>query len=706
MTPNDQTRQIQIAVGHQRAGRLADAVTIYKRLLDTAPDHFDCVYLLGTLYAQQGNIDAAVAMFRRAVKIRPNILDVQYNLAVALGMAGSHDEAAQIYQRILKAHPGHPQARNNYATSLMNSGKAAEALRQYDELVARHPTLADAYLNRGMALQSLKRMDEALADYDKAIALNPNFPQAHVNRGNVLVLLRRSDEALASFNKAIALRPDFADAYSNAGNIHSGRRSYDEALVAYDRALSLRPDDSEARSMRLLAKMYLCDWVGFAAESQSLLSSVRSGIPVYPFSILPIATEPGELLHCATAFTKARFPGSATPLWHGAVYRYDRLRIAYVSADFREHAVSHLAAGMFEHHDRTRFEVTAISIGPDDGSDLRRRLAGSFDEFVDATAMRDDEIAARIRKAEIDILIDLNGYTQGARMGIFALRPAPIQVTYLGYAGTVGADYFDYILADRTVIPKEHFEFYSEKVVWLPDSFMVTDRSRQIAERTPARSELQLPDDGFVFCCFNQPYKIGPKTFDIWMRLLKGVDNSVLWLKEGGAGAARNLRLEAERRGIAPERLIFAPSVPLAADHLARQRRADLFLDTQPYNAHATTTDALWAGLPVLTCSGSAFAGRVAASLLHGAGLSELVTASLEDYEALALKLAREPGLLASIKAKLDHNRDSCALFDTGRFTRHIEAAYATMRQVQRNGMPPMSFAVETAPDVGDEALR
>jgi len=692
----DQTRQLQAAVAHQKAGRLSDAATIYNRILRNTPGNFDCVYLLATLYAQQGNMRSAIDMFRRAAAIRPDILEIRYNLAVALSMTGNHAEAAQTYKRILDINPHHSTARNNYAACLLNDGQVTEALRQYDELVGQHPGLADAYNNRGMALQYLKRLDEALANYDRAIALKPNFPEAHVNRGNVLVALQRSDDALASYNKAIALKPDFADAYSNASNIYCNRRSYNEALAAYDRALSLRTDDSDTRSMRLYAKLHLCDWSNFDAECSTLVSCINSGLPLYPFCVLAFSTSPAQQLECARIFTKARYPLAKRPLWQGELYNHDKLCIAYVSSDFRPHAVSHLTAGMFESHDKTRFEVMAISIGPDDGSEMRLRLRNAFDTFIDAGAWRDDEIASRIREAEIDILIDLNGYTQGARMGIFAHRPAPIQAGYLGYAGTVGAEYVDYVIADSTVIPKQHFDSYSEKVVWLPDSFMVTDATRQIAERTPTRSELQLPDKAMVFCCFNQPYKISPTVFGIWMRLLKEIDGSVLWLRENGATASANLRREAEHSGVAPERLVFAPSVPLAADHLARHRQADLFLDTLPYNAHATACDALWAGLPVVTCLGSTFAARVAASLLKAAGLDELIASSFEDYEALALKLARDPALLASLKARLAHNRARCALFDTGRFTRNIETAYRTMWRTQQLGNPAASFAVES----------
>lgn len=695
MAPNEIVAQIQAAIAHQRSGRPAQAEQIYKRLLKKAPDNFDCSYLLATLYAEQGRLKQAIEMFRRAGKIRPELVEVQYNLAVALGIAGDDAEAARIYERILDVDPQNAAARNNYAASLLSRGHAVDALQQYDRLIAQHPGAADAYNNRGMALHYLKRFDEALAAYDRAIGLRPQFAEAYVNRGNVLATLRRTDDALASFTKATALKPDFADAYSNAGNIHCDRKAYGEAIRTFDCALALRPDDAETKSMRLYAKMHLCDWSGFAAESADLRASIDRGMPVYPFVALAVSTSPAQQFRCARQFAAKRYPRAPTPLWQGESYAHDRLRIAYLSADFRAHAVSNLMAGLFECHDRTQFEVTALSIGPDDGSTMRRRLQQAFDSFIDGTGLRDEEIAARIRAQEIDILIDLNGYTQGARVGILAQRAAPVTATYLGYAGSLGTDYVDYVIADRTVIPREHFPSYSEKPVWLPDCFMVNDASRAIAERVPARSELGLPDHGLVFCCFNQPYKISPAIFAIWMRLLNAVDGSVLWLKDSGAAATTNLRREAERLGVAPDRLVFAPAVPEAADHLARQQQADLFLDTAPYNAHATAADALWAGLPVLTSLGNTYASRVAASLVRSLDLAELVAPSLSDYEALALKLAREPQLLRSVKTKLVRNRDTGALFDTRRFTRNIEAAYRTMWQTARRGARPQSFAID-----------
>ena len=603
-------------------------------------------------------------------------------------MAGHHAEAAQIYERVLHADPRHAQARNNYAATLLTMGRAAEALRQYDELIARHPAAADAYNNRGMALQYLKRFDEALASYDKAVALKPDFPQAHVNRGNVLAVLQRPDEALAGFTKAIALDPDFADAYANAGNIYCKRKDYGAALDAYGLALALRPDDSETASMRFYVKMHLCDWSDFAAERAELIACIDHGLPLYPFSVLAASASADRQLRCAKLFAKARYPLVDAPLWRGEIYRHDKIRVAYVSADFRAHAVAQLTAGMFECHDKARFEVTAISIGPDDRSALRGRLQRAFDRFIDAGAMTDDEIAACIRDMEIDVLIDLNGFTEGARMGIFARRPAPIQAGYLGYAATTGTDYMDYLIADRTLIPPPQRAFYSEKIVYLPHSYQANDSKRAVSDKVFSRAELGLPDHGFVFCCFNNAFKIGPDIFDGWARVLERTPGSVLWLREDNSSAVANLRKEAAARRIGAERLVFAQRMPSLADHLARHRAADLFLDTLPYNAQTTASDALWAGLPVLTQLGETFTGRVAASLLNAVGLAELIAPTRQDYENAAVDLAAHPGKLAAIRHKLARNRLAAPLFDTQLFTRHIESAYAAMLQRHQAGLP------------------
>jgi predicted O-linked N-acetylglucosamine transferase (SPINDLY family) len=413
---------------------------------------------------------------------------------------------------------------------------------------------------------------------------------------------------------------------------------------------------------------------------------------IIPFQFLALPSTPAAQLACARALVREKFPPYPQSIWRGERYAHERIRVAYLSANLNDHPVAHLAAGMFARHDRSRFETFAISFGPDRPGEMRARLKQSFDRFIDANLMSDREIAGMLRDLEVDIAVDLNGFTDGGRPNVFALKPAPVQVNYLGYVGT--QEYCDYIIADRFVIPEETRVHYAEKVVYLPESFMVNDCDRAISERVPSRAEAGLPERGFVFSCFNNTYKLTPDVFDVWMRLLHAIDGSVLWLSRANASAQANLRREAEKRGIAGERLAFAPRVERNEDHLARLRLADLFLDTLYYNAHTTAADALWAGVPVLTCPGATFASRVAGSLLDAVGLPELITTSITEYEALALQLACDPQRLAFLRRKLAYNRRRFPLFDTDRFTRHIEAAYATMRERAERGEPPQSFAV------------
>jgi len=407
-----------------------------------------------------------------------------------------------------------------------------------------------------------------------------------------------------------------------------------------------------------------------------------------------LPSTPADQLQAAKLCVQDRYLSAREPLWRGEKYAHDRIRLAYLSADFHDHATAWLMAGLFELHDRSRFETTALSYGPTVESEMRQRLQRSFDRFIDLREQTDHEVATLARRLEIDIAIDLKGFTQTARTNILALRPAPIQVSYMGYPGTMGAGYIDYILADRLVIPKDHRQWYSEKVVYLPDSYQANDSKRRIADRAPTRDEACLPQKGFVFCSFNAVYKITPEVFTIWMRLLGAIDGSVLWLIEESAAATDNLRREAAERGISGERLVFAPRIDNDA-HLARHRLADLFLDTLPYNAHTTASDALWAGLPVLTCLGSTFAGRVAASLLTAVGLPELITTSLDEYEALALRLAREPELLSSFSSGLAKNRLTCPLFNTERHARHVEAAFTRMWEIHERGEAPRGFTID-----------
>ncbi|HEX8030690.1 MAG TPA: hypothetical protein VF491_19595, partial [Vicinamibacterales bacterium] len=487
---------------------------------------------------------------------------------------------------------------------------------------------------------------------------------------------------------------DDAAAHANRGGVLSILARYDEALAAYDKAIALKPDQANIEGDRLHAKSHICDWADFDVECDHFIESIRNRNAIAPpFLLFGIPSSAADQLLCATRWIARNHPPSESPRWRGERYHHDRIRIGYFSSDLCNHATSNLMAGMFECHDRSKFETVAISWSPNNDPEMRRRLEASFDRFVEVRDMSDDEVADLIRRFEIDILVDLKGFTGGSRTRVLGRRPAPVQVNYLGYPGTLGAPFIDYIIADRTVIPDHHREFYSEKVVALPGSYQANDDKRVIADRVFTRGEVGLAPTGFVFCCFNNNYKITPEMFDRWMRILGSVPGSMLWLLEANTSAAANLRKEAVARGVAAERLVFAPRVSMP-DHLARHRLAGLFLDNIPCNAHTTASDALWAGLPVLTILGDTFAGRVAGSLLHAIGLPELVAESPEAYERMAVDLATHPEKLAALSTRLAANRLTAPLFDTKRFTRHIEAAYTAMYERHRAGIAPDHIVV------------
>jgi predicted O-linked N-acetylglucosamine transferase (SPINDLY family) len=639
---------------HQQ-GKLAEAERIYGEVLQEQPNHFDALHLLGVIAFQTRRTERAVELIKRAIGLNAKV-------------AAAH---------------------SNLGNALTDLKRPEEALASCDKAIALKPDLAEAYNNRGNALLDLTRPADALASYDKAIAFKPDYAEAYNNRGNALKDLKHPADALASYNKAIALKPNYAEAYKNRGNALRDLKRPEDALASYDKAFALKPDLAAIEGLRLHTKMHLCDWSNFDNECAHLISAVRNGKGnTQPFPFLAIPSSSDDQLRCAKLYIAHKYPPSDKPIWQGEQYNHDRIRVAYVSADFRQHPVSLLMAGMFECHDKSRFEITAISFGPDDNSEMRKRLEASFEHFIDAKTYSDKQIANLVKELELDILVDLMGFTRDSRTGIFARRSAPIQVNYLGYPGTMGAEYIDYIIADRIGIPESQQDRYAEKIVYLPNSFQPTDRKRRIADKIFTRAEVGLPQEGFVFCCFNSNYKITPNIYDIWMRILKQVDGSVLWLVAQSQTAASNLRNEAAARGVSGERLIFA-SFMLLPEHQARLRLADLFLDTLPYNAGSTASDMLWAGLPILTRIGDTLVGRMAASVLNAIGLPELVTTTLEDYECLAIELATHPEKLAIIRSKLAENRLTTPLFDTRLFTKHIEAAYTAMYERIKAGLAP-----------------
>jgi protein O-GlcNAc transferase len=687
-------RALEEAVSYQQQGLLAQAEKSYARAIAKTPDYFDALHFYGLFKYQQGKFSDALKLIAKATKINPRSANAFNSLGTVFGASGRHVDALASFDSALALDQNHISALSNRGNSLNALRRFQETIISCDRALSINPNYLEAYIPRGAALLECNRHVEGLESYQRAIRLNPNYEMGWMGGGNALFKLRRHDEAIGAYDKALALKPDLAGAWLGRGNVLFEFKRYDEALACYDKARALKPDLTGIEGLCFYAKMLVCNWSNFDTEIEHLTSSIRNDkTSCDPFTFIAVSSSPEDQLRCAKLWATPKSRASQNAVWRGERYQHDRIRVAYVSADFRQHAVSFLAAGMFEHHDKSRFEITAISIGPDDNSEIRQRLKGSFEHFIDATTLSDGEIALRINEAEIDLLIDLQGFTTGERLNIFAQRPAPVQVNYLGYPGTTGASYIDYIIADPTIIRDEDRKFYSEKIAVLPNSYQANDRKRIISNKVFNRSDAGLPSQGFVFCCFNNNYKINPLMFDCWMRLLDQVEGSVLWLLADNASATSNLRRHAVERGANPERLIFASRLPLA-EHLARHRLADLFLDTSPFNAHTTASDALWAGLPVLTCVGKTFAGRVASSLLNAIGMPELITGTMENYEQMAIDLATNPEQLALVKRKLTENRLSAALFDTALFTKHIEAAYAAMHERHLAGLPPEHIAV------------
>jgi protein O-GlcNAc transferase len=690
MSASKTTFQQAISSFNQRD--FVEAERSFKEVLRNEPNHVAALNLLTVVLMSTERFAEAERVIARAISLGHGSEASYYNFGLILKSLNKSTQALQQFNKALRLNPAVPETWNNRGTIFNDLRQYKDAISDFNQAISLKPNYSEAFANKGNSLAGLKCYDEAIAAYHKALGLKPDLAEAWLGRGAVLAELKRFDEAFAAYDKALAINPDLAEAWLRYGHAYTELKQYDDALAAYDRALILRPDLKYAEGARLYAKMYLCDWAKIETEIHRVLSAVRDRKAAsVPFILLSIPASSADQLQCAKTFVADQ--GSFSALWHDEIYSHDRIRIGYFSADFRHHPLAQLAVGLFEHHDKSRFEITAISFGPDDGSDLRTRIRSATENFIDVRRMSDSAVAELIRRREIDILVDLTGFTQDNRFSVLARRVAPLQVNFLCYTGTMGAGCMDYIIADPTIIPKNHFPFYSEQVVWLPDTYQANDRSRPISGRRPTRSQCNLAEAAFVFCCFNAAYKIIPEVFAVWMKLLAKREGSVLWLLETNPKAAQNLRREAEAHGIASERLIFAPGMPLA-DHMARIGLADLFLDTLPYNAHTTAGDALWAGLPVLTCLGETFAGRVAASLLLAIGLPELITTSVEDYETLALKLAHDSSLLQAIKAKLMRNRDIYPLFDTARFTRHIEGAYVTMWERYQRREPPEAFAV------------
>jgi protein O-GlcNAc transferase len=715
MNPQRQL-MLQQAIQAFQSGNLERADSILKKVLQADSKNLPALHILGLIRVSQANHREAADLLGKAVKINPNDPSIRFNLAKALLESGFNKESIPHHKYAVELDPNNAGAWLNYGVALSNLDQSEEAIAAYDQAIKLNPAYDEALFYKGVALYRLKRFDAALVSYDNVLDLNSSYHGSWYNKGLALFALERYEEAIACYDQAIKLHSSYYEAFSSkaVSLIKLKPKRYEEALACYDQALSLEQSYIEAwvgkglvlQELKLYeeaisclnkaltlnpdfdwlygdflhTKMQICEWNEFTNNSaKEILNKVlEKKKAISPFPLLGISDNSGLQLQVAHVYAKAKCPSSLSLGDIGKRLQQKKIRVGYYSADFHNHATGYLMAQLFELHNKNQFEIIGFSFGSKQDDEMRSRLMGGFDQFIEMDKKSDRDIAQLSRKLNIDIAVDLKGFTHNSRPGIFSYRAAPIQVNYLGFPGSMGIDFIDYIIADKNLIPSNLQKNYSEKIVYLPNSYQVNDGKKVISDRKISRYELGLPENAFVFCCFNNCYKILPATFDAWMRILNSVDGSVLWLLEDSQIASENLKREAEKRGVDEHRIIFAKRMPLP-EHLARHRQADLFIDTFPYNAHTTASDALWSGLPALTLMGESFASRVGASLLHAVGLPELVTNSRRDFESLAIELAKNPLKLEAIKAKLLDNRLTFPLFNTPLFTMHLEAAYIKM---------------------------
>ena len=669
--------------------RHQEALDGIDKLLEIKPGSAEALIGRGNILFESKRYPEALDAYNRAGAFNPALPEAWLGRGNTLSELRRYDDALAAYDRALSANP-------QLIGALLGRGNVLNALKQYDDALAAYdkairimPDFAEAWLNRGNLLNTINRHDEALAAFRRALALRPDFPEAWLGQGNVFFLLKRHQDAASSYERALAIRPGQIEAQIGRGNVFAVLKQHRAAASAYAAALRLAPEHPFTKGLLLHQKLLACDWSSIDALMDEIDKDLAAGrLSVEPFVLQGVSNCPRHLQRCAELYSADRYPATVAEAFQQRTPDHKKIRVAYLSGEFREQATSHLIVGVLEQHDASRFEVYAFDNGWDDRSEIRSRINAAVHEMIELRPLSDASALAAIREKQIDILVNLNGYFGEQRTQLSANRAAPIQVNYLGFPGTMGASYIDYIIADQHVIPENQKRFYSEKVVYLPNCYQANDSKRKIAANVPSRLECGLPQTGFVFCCLNNGYKILPDVFNCWTQILLQVEDSVLWLLSDNPETKANLQREASARNIDPQRLIFAKLI-LPADHLARHALADLFLDTVPCNAHTTASDALWTGLPLLTCMAETFSGRVAASLLHAIGLPELVTTTLEDYERLAVDLALHPEKLAQLKDKLSNNRSAAPLFNTKLFTQHLETAYEEMFDRYRAGLKP-----------------
>ncbi|MDZ4852831.1 MAG: tetratricopeptide repeat protein [Pirellulaceae bacterium] len=699
---------LQQAIEHHQVGHFDAADSLYRRILEADPNHARTLHLMGVLASQQGNFQDSVRMIEQAIRLAPNEVAFHSNLGLILTEHNLLDQAVASLLRAIAIHPGFADAHNNLGNVRQKQGQFEAAIACYRKAISINPDFAIAHFNLGVVLGSQGLYVAAIESYQTSLAVSPDAVEVYNNLGVALMECRRYGEAILAFQSALRLSPNYADAFKNLGNTLTEVFEWEKAIEAYRQANRLRPGIAE--SLQVYLQQHICDWNGLEALTHQLIAMVddaryaESGMTISPFSFLclPIATTAQQQIQCSRAWSKAKYgsihkwrklpacdredaSGKLTPRAKVNTERSSgsgkKIRVGYLSADFYDHPTAYLSVELFEAHDRERFEVIGYSIGPSEPDPMRERLTRAFDKFYDLQSHSFDDAASKIAADRIDILVDMKGYTRYSRPEILAYRPATIQVSYLGYPGTMGADFIDYAIVDEIVVPRHQQSCFSEQLVYLPGCYQVNSRLTTEKLPIPSRADCNLPETGFVFCSFNNSYKITPKIFDVWMRLLQKTPESCLWLLEANRFAAVHLGREAEERGVSASRIVFAPKLDHLG-HLARHRVADLFLDCYPVNAHTSGSDALRMGLPLLTLQGDTFVSRVASSLLTALELPELIATTLETYEAIALQLAQDRDKLRELQMRLSKNIEATSLFDGRVFARTIEVAYQTMWEV------------------------
>jgi len=677
-----------LGVTLQELGQLSAAVKSYEQALAIKPDYAIACNNLGFTLQELGQLNAAVKSYEQALAIKPDYADVHNNLGNTLKDLGQLDAAVKSYKQALAINPDYADVHNNLGVTFQELGQHDAAVKSFEQALAIKPDFADVHYNLGNVHKKLNQLDAAVKCFEQALAIKPDYADAHNNLGNALKDLGQLDAAVKCYEMAVAIKPDFAQVHQNHGSVMKRLKRLDKALTSFERALVLNPELNFLLGDLLHSKMLLCLWDDLTNDLNELTKKINNNEKVIePFSMLALIDNPEIQRKTAEIFANKNYPKNHDLPEIGLYPKHKKIRIGYFSADFREHPVSALTAELYEIHDRSHFEIYGFSFGPDTKDKMNLRIKAGVDHFYDVRTMPHKDVAMLARSLEIDIAVDLGGHTQNARTGIFAMSAAPIQVSYIGYIGTMGANYYDYLLADQKMIPEKNQKYYAEKIAYLP-SYQVNDSTQSPPSTTLTRQDIGLPEKGFVFCCFNNTYKITPDTFDSWGRILEKVKDSVLLIYADNESAQINLTKEISLRGINPNRLIFGKRLS-KSEYLARYRLADLFLDTHPYNAGTTASDALRMELPVLTYLGSSAASRHAASVITALNLPELITTTEEEYEKLAVELATDPKKLKIIKDKLVGNLPIAPLYNTPMFTRHLESAYSMMYDRYQRGLDP-----------------